>query len=438
MKRWFPVPVLMLVLMLPKAAAGQSTAHAIQFDLEKLENGSAIPQGFGSVPDKLDVTYRVVDREGRPLESDVKFVERPYRYSIFDLTHRWVTASGQDAVAEISLLPQKGFQVTLRGVRIATHAGRHEPKLRLLKKDGTVLNERSVTVSDRSPATLVSRPGVTSPAGLRLQWETRNGEVGVAVVSLLLTPRGQKPFKPVVNSLGMTFEMVPGTQALVSETEVRAKDYAAFADENPKISNAWKDFSWPAWRTDLLVWMPPPDAKRAQQDPDEPVVNVSWEDARAFCRWLSEKEGRKYRLPTDREWSCAAGIAAAEDAEVFPGRLSGKVSNMVWGTHFPPEDRSESLKSFHAFEDGFSYTAPVTATSPDVFGLRGLGSNVKELCDDPLAEDSFFRVVRGGCWRTGGSPGSVSSSNRYGLPPFERSVSTGFRVVLEADTGRTE
>jgi len=435
MNRWFPV--LVLVLMVPRAAAGQSTAHAIQFDLEKLEHGSAVPQGFGSVPDKLDVNYRVVDQEGKPLQAEVTFTERPYRYSIHDLAHRWVTAPGQDAVAEISLLPQKGFQVTLRGVRIATHTGRHELTPRLLEEGGTVLEERPVTVADRSPATLLFRPGFTSPAGLRLQWETKNGELGLAAVSLLLTPRDQKPFEPFVNSLGMTFDMVPGTQALVSETEVRVKDYAAFARENPEIDNAWKDFAWPQWSHELQTWVTPPEAVRAQQDPEEPVVNVSWEDAQAFCKWLSKKDGRTYRLPTDREWSCAAGIAAAEDAAASPSEKTGKVPHYVWGTHFPPENDSESLKSFHQFKDDFPYTAPVTATSPDMFGLRGLASNVQELCDDPLAEGSFFKVVRGGGWRSD-SFEHLKCSSRFGLPPFQRSVSTGFRLVLEADTGRTE
>lgn len=44
-----------------------------------------------------------------------------------------------------------------------------------------------------------------------------------------------------------------------------------------------------------------------KQGPDHPVVKVSWEDAPAFCKWLSKQEGKTYRLPTDHEWSVAVG-----------------------------------------------------------------------------------------------------------------------------------
>ena len=45
-----------------------------------------------------------------------------------------------------------------------------------------------------------------------------------------------------------------------------------------------------------------------KQGQDHPVVSVSWEDAQAFCKWLSKKEGKTHRLPTDHEWSLAVGI----------------------------------------------------------------------------------------------------------------------------------
>jgi formylglycine-generating enzyme required for sulfatase activity len=45
---------------------------------------------------------------------------------------------------------------------------------------------------------------------------------------------------------------------------------------------------------------------------DHPVIMVSWEETQAFCVWLSTTEGRKYRLPTDNEWSFAVGIGRSE------------------------------------------------------------------------------------------------------------------------------
>ena len=77
--------ILLISLASLKAAHAQSEAHAIQFELLKLENRQAIPQSCGDVPNKLDVSYRVLDKEGKPVETEVSFVDRPYRYSISNL-----------------------------------------------------------------------------------------------------------------------------------------------------------------------------------------------------------------------------------------------------------------------------------------------------------------------------------------------------------------
>jgi hypothetical protein len=71
------ITLLLLLISLAswKTACAQSEAHAIQFDLLKLENGQAIPQSFGDVPNELDVSYRVYDKERRPVESEVSFVD---------------------------------------------------------------------------------------------------------------------------------------------------------------------------------------------------------------------------------------------------------------------------------------------------------------------------------------------------------------------------
>jgi serine/threonine protein kinase len=108
--------------------------------------------------------------------------------------------------------------------------------------------------------------------------------------------------KPFVNTLGMKFVPVPGTQALFSIWDTRVVDYAAYARAN-KVADDWTK----AER----------DGEQVSREPEYPVVGVNWGDANAFCQWLTEKEsadgklpkGFRYRLPTDEEWSIAVGLA---------------------------------------------------------------------------------------------------------------------------------
>lgn len=97
-----------------------------------------------------------------------------------------------------------------------------------------------------------------------------------------------------------------------------------------------------------------------------PVVNVSWNDAKAFCVWLSRKEGRTYRLPTDREWSVAVGL----------GRESGRTPAMKeiqggkvypWGTSWPPPTGSGNYASALGVDNSASAT-PVGNFNANQFG----------------------------------------------------------------------
>jgi formylglycine-generating enzyme required for sulfatase activity len=86
----------------------------------------------------------------------------------------------------------------------------------------------------------------------------------------------------------MKFVPVPGTKGHFCIHETRYKDYAAFVAETPGVDGAWKSQS--------------SDGYTATDRADEhPVWKVSWDDAQGFCAWLSKKEGRAYRLPTDKE-----------------------------------------------------------------------------------------------------------------------------------------
>ena len=92
--------------------------------------------------------------------------------------------------------------------------------------------------------------------------------------SVLAAP---KPAKQFTNTLGMKFVPVPGTEVAFCIWETRVKDYAAYAAANAGVDGSWKK----------------PEFKQADT---HPVVNVNWNDAQAFCAWLTEKELREGKI----------------------------------------------------------------------------------------------------------------------------------------------
>jgi formylglycine-generating enzyme required for sulfatase activity len=104
-----------------------------------------------------------------------------------------------------------------------------------------------------------------------------------------------------------------------------------------------------------------------EQTDEHPVVNVSWNDAVAFCKWLSTKEGKAYLLPTEAEWeyACRAGTTTRYYSGDDPEALV-KVSNVKDATFkakFP--DSKYTIKA----SDGYAFTAPVGQFTPNAFGL---------------------------------------------------------------------
>src|SRR5262249_19167843 len=107
-----------------------------------------------------------------------------------------------------------------------------------------------------------------------------------------------------------------------------------------------------------------------EQTDRHPVVNVSWNDAVAFCDWLSAKEGKQYRLPTEAEWeySCRAGTT----------------------TRFHSGDDEASLKKVANYWDsGPGTTRAVGELQANAFGLHDMHGNVWEWCQDWYDKDYY-------------------------------------------------
>jgi formylglycine-generating enzyme required for sulfatase activity len=108
---------------------------------------------------------------------------------------------------------------------------------------------------------------------------------------------------------------------------------------------------------------PPPFWCEANfNDPQQPVAGVSWHDAVRYCDWLSLQTGRRFRLPTEAEWECAA--RGGLEQKQFP-----------WG-----DDPPQSLPNYATrWQSG---PEPVAQYAPNAFGLYDIGDNVHEWCSD--------------------------------------------------------
>jgi hypothetical protein len=225
------------------------------------------------------------------------------------------------------------------------------------------------------------------------------------------------------NSLGLRFVPVGDVDFCIWQT--RVKDFEVFAKAVNLRSMAWKG---PGFK----------------QGPDHPVVNVSWNEAMAFCTWLTDKEHKDkilpadqvYRLPTDLEWSKAVGLPD-ETGKTAEMRDMGIPDVYPWGTAWPPPqgagnytgEETGSDVAIKGYDDGFPWTSPVGSFPPNKFGLYDMGGNVWQWCMDTWNADSKAKVLRGASWYNGALKLSLLSSCRVHAAPDSSTDNYGFRLV---------
>ena len=216
-----------------------------------------------------------------------------------------------------------------------------------------------------------------------------------------------------------------------------SQDKHSRAEEQPQTSLCLPDYRLartPVTHTQFAAFAAATERNRWPQPPGKqthPVVNVSWHDAQAYCRWLAEVTGKPYRLPTEAEWEKGA---RGTDGRIWP-----------WGNQWDARccNTSEGRKGDTTPVDTYTESA-----SP--YGLVDLVGNVGEWthskwgpdtakprygypyrCDDGR-EDSTgdeHRVVRGGCWFN--NRWLARCSCRFAGDPSDCFDNVGFRVALE-------
>ena len=200
----------------------------------------------------------------------------------------------------------------------------------------------------------------------------------------------QKPL--FVNSLGMQFVPAPGGNAWISVWETRVSDYAAFA---AATTNGWH-----------AAWF--------QDSTNHPAVNLRWDEAEAFCAWLSQRErasgllgaNEGYRLPTSDEWPAALG------------QVQGRHTSTNTGNFGP------ALKA-----DSVLRTSAVGRFQANALGLRDLRGNVWEWCTAWPSEEGATRILRGGGWRDH-APELIAPDRQLLVAPHAIAEDYGFRCVL--------
>ena len=251
--------------------------------------------------------------------------------------------------------------------------------------------------------------------------------VCVAIVVICGCDRGQRT--PVnlpesTNSVGMTFKLIPAGTFIMGEGgqahEVTLTE--PFQMGIHEVTQA---------QYEQVMGVNPSYFKGA----DNPVNNVSWEDAVEFCRKLSELPvekgaGNVYRLPTEAEWEYAC--------------RAGTTTKYSFGN-----DKSELGDTAWYAENSGNKPHPVGSKQPNPWGLYDMNGNVSEWCQDwygdypsgsvtdptgpPTGDPTgaswgSFRVLRGGGWDA--SAEGCPSASRGGTYPSYRSSNFGFRVCL--------
>jgi formylglycine-generating enzyme required for sulfatase activity len=183
-------------------------------------------------------------------------------------------------------------------------------------------------------------------------------------------------------------------------------------------TGSWKNMKGINWRHDARGNM------RPASEYDHPVVHVSWNDATAYCKWISEQTKKPFRLLTEAEWEFAARGGTQNKNTKYSG--SNNIDEIAW----------------YITSSADKGTFPVGTKKPNQLGIHDLSGNVYEWCGDWYDSEFYMnspmdnpkgvpsgisRVVRGGSWHDAAEKNRLAS--RFNGSPTYCGYNIGFRVA---------
>ena len=337
------------------------------------------------------------------------------------------------------------------------------------------------TVSVVIASTAVAQEQATDSVGTRFQLleggryiQGTSGGENVLKRSFPLSTTGQF-YGNAEDPAHVTWITVP---FYLAQTEVTVGQFRAFVDDTGYETSAERG------DTQTVGWEPTPEDKPLyqsydflrnekfswknpgfEQDDSHPVVGVSWADTKAFCQWLSKKDGVRYRLPTEAEWefACRAGTTtwfSFGDKAKGVVHQFGNLGNVELERHRKhAAERQWLLDWDNDPEDGHVFTAPVGSYHANPWGLKDMHGNVWEWCEDlwldtiykdyrrprydqpnqvavdpvnsdrPQTPTNDFHTIRGGSWFNGDL--FVRSANRTYWDRQDAACYVGFRLARD-------